>query len=352
MCRTTQWIDWSLNRFDCLNKKVHRTAARGHWLNYLVQKGTNKLLFWQFFFLGECKEHSFCQARPTGPFPFSMCCWRTSQEGFTLQDSCRDPISGCPGKCSYVGKKESHEAWEVCDTRHIVEVSCSPVCVQKKMQALCFLWESNLGIQALVPSFLSTLLVLLRQKTGLHLLWTPFFVLLSATKNSHCSQWAAIARCLILSVGVFRMVSTVQNPWLHLCFQKWQRRRPAPTSREKQSCLLVFLSNIGEFSNTTVDSSKQTAEARTHMESVLSATLNSFTNGVFSPVPWKSLEHRDASLSFEHPSYLTKGLQLLRKRSCIIIVTYIYSYIRLGVTYENIRKNTWCGVCIYVYIYM
>lgn len=114
------------------------------------------------------------------------------------------------------------------------------LCVQTETQALQFLWVLN-GIQFRDSStcfFLCLHLTWAIKAKN----WTPTAVktILQITlpyRNSHCSQQVAATRCLIIFACVFSMVSIFQNPWLHLCFKKLQRRRPAPTSREMQSCL-------------------------------------------------------------------------------------------------------------------
>ena len=89
--------------------------------------------------------HCICQTRPTVPFPFSMCCWRMSQEGFMLRVHAMTPSLAVLGNAAMLVKRRVTKPGrcvrqDASSRLHIF------LCVQKKTQALQFLWVLD-GIQ-------------------------------------------------------------------------------------------------------------------------------------------------------------------------------------------------------------
>lgn len=88
---------------------------------------------------------SICQTRPAGPFPFSMCCWRMSQEGFLLRIRAMTSSLALLGNAAVLVKRRITEP-----ARCVRQDASSrlPIflCVEKGTQALQFLWVLD-GIQ-------------------------------------------------------------------------------------------------------------------------------------------------------------------------------------------------------------
>jgi len=83
--------------------------------------------------------HCICQTRSTGPFPFPMCCWRMSQEGFLLRIHAMAPSPALLGNAAMLVKRRVAKPGR-CVRQDPSSRLPVLLCVQKETQALQLCW--------------------------------------------------------------------------------------------------------------------------------------------------------------------------------------------------------------------